>query len=617
MTQRRILPQWQAFPWTPQFHSHVKPLIKIVLIGWFGLLLAVVLLWRVGSIGLIDETEPLFVEAARQMAITGDWVTPFFNLEPRFDKPPLIYWLMVLAFKLFGVSEWAARSPSILAAIVITGGVFYTVYQTQKAQSPRFSPPLAATANPSPSVAEAALGGASRPWFPMALLPAGLAATLLLVNPNTFFWGRTGYSDMLLNACIGAAMLAFFQGYRALEQRQQGRWYLAFYGCVALAVLTKGPIGIVLPGLGIGLFGLYLGNGWALLRELRLWKGLALVLGIALPWYIGMTLIHGEAFINSFFGYHNAERFTRAVNAHAGPWYFHAVVILVGGLPWSVYLPAAIARLKPLHRDYWRTQPQSQQLGLFALCWFVSILGFFTVATTKYFSYTLPLMPAAAILVALLWSDYVTQPELRQGLGFRLSGGVSAVLFGALAVALAYCPAWLNHDPWMPHLGDRLQASGLPLLGAALWAIMSIILAVLVWRQDRRFWIGAISGFLAFLLLVIHPALSIADAERQLPLRQLAQTALQVERPGEDLIMVGFKKPSLVFYTGQPVIYLRSPEAIASRLQTLAAAGKSTALLIAARKPLHQTHLSPSRYQELGQFGVYKLLRVSTQETAL
>jgi 4-amino-4-deoxy-L-arabinose transferase-like glycosyltransferase len=611
VTQHRTFPQWQIFPWKPPLHAPLQPLIKIALLGWFGLLVGVVLLWRVGSIGLIDETEPLFVEAARQMAITGDWVTPFFNLEPRFDKPPLIYWLMVLAFKLFGVSEWAARSPSILAAITVTGGVFYTVYNTVSHTGIASSPDDTATNPP------AAPGPFPKNWTPAALLPAGLAATLLLVNPNTFFWGRTGYSDMLLNACIGTAMLAFFQGYRATDRQQQGRWYLTFYICIALAVLTKGPVGIVLPGLGIGLFSLYLGNGWALLRELRLWKGLALVLGLALPWYIGVTLINGDAFINSFFGYHNAERFTRAVNAHAGPWYFHAVVILVGGLPWSVYLPAAIARLKPLHRNYWQAQPRSQQLGLFALCWFVSILGFFTIATTKYFSYTLPLMPAAAILVALLWTDYVTQPRLRHGLEFRLSGGISALLFGALALALAYSPAWLNDDPWMPRLGDRLQASGLPLLGAALWAAMAIATAVLVWRRDQRFGIGAIAGFLAFLLLVIHPALSLADTERQLPLRQLAQTALKVERPGEDLIMVGFKKPSVVFYTRQPVIYLSAPEAIAPQLQTLAAAGKSTALLIAARKPLLQTHLPPSRYQEIGQFGVYKLLRVSTQETAL
>ncbi len=573
--------------------SPAMPLLKIALLGWFGLLVGIVLLWHAGSIGLIDETEPLFVEAARQMARSGDWVTPVFNLEPRFDKPPLIYWLMVLGFQLVGMNEWGARLPSIVVAIALAGFVFYTVYQSQRQDS------STSTSSPKTSIQK------------HALRPAILAATLLLVNPNTFFWGRTGYSDMLLNACIGGAMLSFFQGYIALERRQQWRWYLAFYGCIVLAVLTKGPIGIVLPGLGIGLFTLYLGNFKTVLRELRPLVGGAIVLVLSLPWYIAVTLANGDAFINSFFGYHNAERFTRVVNAHAGPWYFHLAVILVGALPWSAYLPAAIAQVNPLRRRLWQNEPRSQQIGLFALFWFVGILGFFTIATTKYFSYTLPLMPAAAILVALLWSDYITQPALRSRLGFRLSGDATVLLFGCLAVVLWLCPAWLTKDPWMPHLGDRLQAAGLPMLGTVIWAGMALVLLFLVWQRDKRFWMGAILAFLLFLLVVMHPALLITDTERQLPLRQLAQTVIQVEHPGEPLLMVGFKKPSLVFYARQPVTYL-TPEYTATHLQTLAMSGKSSALLVAAQKPLLQSNLPPSQYQELGQFGVYKLLRVAT-----
>jgi 4-amino-4-deoxy-L-arabinose transferase-like glycosyltransferase len=580
VTQKKIVP---AAPISP-----AAPLLKIALLSWFGLLIGIVLLWQAGSIGLIDETEPLFVEAARQMALSGDWVTPMFNLEPRFDKPPLIYWLMVLGFRLFGINEWGARSPSILMAIALAGFVFYTVYQSQKQSA-----------------------HSSKSMQKHALRPAILAATLLLVNPNTFFWGRTGYSDMLLNACMGGAMLAFFQGYRSANRPQQWRWYLAFYGCVVLAVLTKGPIGMVLPGLGIGLFTLYLGNFRTVLRELRPLVGLGIILVLSLPWYIAVTLANGDAFINSFFGYHNAERFTRVVNAHAGPWYFHLAVILVGALPWSGYLPAAIAHLQPLRRQYWQHEPRSQQLGLFALFWFASILGFFTIATTKYFSYTLPLMPAAAILVALLWSDYITQPPLRLGWGLRLSGGASSLLFGGLAIVLWLCPTWLTQDPWMPHLGDRLQAAGLPMVGTVIWAGMAIVLLVMVWQRDKRFWMGAIGGFLAFLLFVMHPALLITDTERQLPLRQLAQTVLQVERPGEPLLMVGFKKPSLVFYARQSVDYL-TPEFIAAHLQALGTTGKPSALLVAAAKPLRQSQLPSNQYQELGQFGVYKLLRVST-----
>src|SRR6476646_6087181 len=93
----------------------------LLLIGWIAFF------WHLGSIGLIDETEPLFVEAARQMTVTGDWITPFFNEVPRFDKPPLIYWLMAIAFKTFGVNEWAARLPSALSGLGLSCFCFYTL----------------------------------------------------------------------------------------------------------------------------------------------------------------------------------------------------------------------------------------------------------------------------------------------------------------------------------------------------------------------------------------------------------------------------------------------------------------------------------------------------------
>ena len=86
-------------------------------VAWLLLLSVVAFLWNLGSIGLVDKTEPMFVEAARQMVATGDWITPYWNGETRFDKPPLVYWLMAIAFKLIGINEWAARLPSAIAAI--------------------------------------------------------------------------------------------------------------------------------------------------------------------------------------------------------------------------------------------------------------------------------------------------------------------------------------------------------------------------------------------------------------------------------------------------------------------------------------------------------------------
>lgn len=571
---------------------------------WLLLLGALVLLWQVGQIGLIDETEPLFVEASRQMLLTGDWITPYFDGEPRFDKPPLIYWLMVLAFKIFGVNEFAARLPSVLSAIAVTVLCFYTLKQfagrTKSEPGATTAAELEATAPP------------SNFWPWRQWLPAWLGATMLLLNPNTFFWGRTAYSDMLLTACIGGALLTFFCGYaQPTPGRTQQRWYWAFYVCIALAILTKGPIGVVLPGLAIAGFLVYVGQVRATLAEMQWRRGAVLVLALTLPWYLLVIRDNGWAFIDSFFGYHNVERFTSVVNRHAGPWYFHFLVILVGFLPWSVYLPAAIARLRPWRRREWQAAPRSEHLGLFALAWFVAVLGFFTVAVTKYFSYTLPLMPAAAILVALLWAEWIAEPSRRHA-GFLWSGGFAVLLSAALAGALLYSPQWLGDDPWMPNLGARLQAAGLPLLGSWIWGATAITtLVFLLWRS-RWLWLANLIGMLLFIGLVILPGVGIADIERQQPLREMAQILRQAAQPTDAVIMVGFKKPSLVFYTQRHVTYFGEPATVIPRLQQAFAASpqESTAWVVAANRPLQRTGLSADQYQSVHQSGVYRLVRV-------
>ncbi|MEM8809146.1 MAG: glycosyltransferase family 39 protein, partial [Cyanobacteria bacterium P01_G01_bin.38] len=286
----------------------------VLIISWlaFG--------WRVASTGLVDETEPLFAEAARGMYQTGDWITPYFNGETRFDKPPLVYWLMAIGFHLFGVSEWTVRLPSVLAASGLTGLGFYTLR--------RFG-------FPRPQ-------GAWQPNFRTFWIAAIVGAAAIALHPETIVWARIGVSDMLLSGCIGAALLSFFIGYAQPEMPQrQARWYIAFYVFMALAVLDKGPVGVVLPGLTVIVFAVYVGKVRELLREIQLVKGSLLFGVIAVPWFVLVTMANGQAYIDSFFGYHNFDRFTDVVNGHAAPWFFYFLVVFIGFLPWSPFLPYA------------------------------------------------------------------------------------------------------------------------------------------------------------------------------------------------------------------------------------------------------------------------------------
>ncbi|WP_375338605.1 ArnT family glycosyltransferase [[Phormidium] sp. ETS-05] len=111
------------------YNKNQPKIIWFVSILWLFVISFIAFLWNLGSTGLVDETEPLFAEAARQMTVTGDWITPYFNGATRFDKPPLIYWLMVIAYKLVGVNAWGVRLPSALAAISLMVLLFYTLWR--------------------------------------------------------------------------------------------------------------------------------------------------------------------------------------------------------------------------------------------------------------------------------------------------------------------------------------------------------------------------------------------------------------------------------------------------------------------------------------------------------
>jgi 4-amino-4-deoxy-L-arabinose transferase-like glycosyltransferase len=562
----------------------------MLLLGWIVAIACVTLFWGLGDIGLIDETEPLFVEAARQMFRTGDWITPYFDGVTRFDKPPLIYWLMVLCFKVFGVSEWAARLPSAFASLGIVVFCFYVL---------QHAPSLEATSlTRSNTLQNKAI---YRPW-----LAAWLGATMLMLNLNTYFWGRTGYADMLLTATMGGALLAFFLGYAQSQATAKGRWYGAFYLLIALAILTKGPIALLLPAAIIGGFTLYLGNLRVVLREMQVGWGLLAVLILTLPWYVLVTLANGSAFIQSFFGYHNLTRFSSVVSQHSGPWYFHFLVILAGFLPWSVYLPLALFKVRPWQRHHWQQCSRPEQLSLYAVIWFVVILGFFTVSVTKYFSYTLPLMPAAAILVALLWTGAMDKSEDRP-LRRQLSRWFNALLLGGLSWAVFVCPQWLGSDPWMPTLGTELATARLPIMGGSLWAIATILAILCILGRSNALWLVNAIAFLLFTITFLHPAIAITDQVRQQPLREMASHAIHVQKPGEAIVMIGFTKPSLVFYTQQHVEYLEKPDQLPPYLAQAQAPGY---LLITTPNLLAEASLKPRTYQELRQAGVYTLVRL-------
>jgi 4-amino-4-deoxy-L-arabinose transferase-like glycosyltransferase len=596
MTQRSGVSGQKELPsrsFSP-FALRLLPIVWVLLLAWVSFFN------HLGSTGLLDETEPLFAEAARQMTVTGDWITPYFNGVTRFDKPPLIYWLIAIAYQTIGPTAFAARLPSALAGSLLVGLCFYVLNKKNGNAD-----------------AKAAWSSSSRqttlisPPFPLSSFSPRLpylATAMLALNTQMLFFGRTGYSDMLLNLCFGGSLLAFWQGYGQPDRPpRQRRWYGAMYSLMALGVLTKGPVSVVLPGAIILLFLLSVGQLRQGLRELRVMRGGLLFLAIALPWYLLVWWRNGTTFVEAFFGTHNFERFTNVVNDHRGPWYYHLLILAVGFLPWSLYLPVAIAHV--LRQRPWRQADRTQHLGLLALIWLGVVMGFFTIAVTKYFSYSLPAVLAGAILVAGWWRQV---PTGRSGWGFKVSLWASVLVSFALAAAAGYSPHWLMTDPTMPNLGLRVEQAGLAWIGSGIWGATAIVgLGLALTRNLPKFWLVQLVGFAAFILWFVTPALGLIDAERQLPLRQIAETIRQVRQPQEVVLMASeqFEKPSLVFYSQQPIAFFDRPQKARPYLAQLPqTADTQTALMVITPDALDQ--LVPQRYQLIQTVGIYQLIRI-------
>ncbi|MEM1170202.1 MAG: glycosyltransferase family 39 protein [Cyanobacteria bacterium P01_H01_bin.35] len=655
----KLIQELEIINWLKiQTKSHL--LILGLSILWLSLLAWLAFFCNLGNIGLIDETEPLFAEAARQMVETGDWITPYFNGETRFDKPPLIYWLMAIAYHLFGINEWSVRLPSAISATALMCFSFYVLYRYGYYH---LNYQIYTFKNKSLTV---------------KLLIAWIGAAMIGLNPETIAWGRIGVSDMLLTGCMCSALLAFFMGYASQTQNTQitqqknskiirqnipfapnknqsstnkkppvfNKWYVAFYILISLAVLAKGPIGIVLPGIIIGSFLLYVGRFFQIWQEINIWRGILIFFTITFPWYFLVTLVNGKEYIDSFFGYHNFERFTRVVNHHQAPWYFYFLVILIGFAPWSIYLPIAIAKTKFLQVGYWRSKPRTQHLGLFAFFWFICIFIFFSISATKLPSYVLPLMPAAAILVGLFWSDIIIHgdsissqtnkyenlqssvnptnnsvkpvPRLTRntskskGKFLSLSVIANIIFLLILAVGIMYSFNWLDRDPAMPYFPEIIRKSGLLIRGGLIFITTAIFIGFL-WRKKQNSWIWSANfiGLVACLIFTINPMMFLVDQERQLPLRQLAQTIVEVRQPGEEIIMIAFEKPSLVFYSRQPVKFFRRATNAREYLEKIVQKDSSgNVVMIGYPKKFIHVGLEPWQYQYLDSRGAYQLGKV-------
>ena len=546
---------------------------------------------QLGALGLMDKTEGLFVEIPREMLVSGDWVTPRWNGELFFDYPVWGYWMVALSFRLFGVSEWAARLPVALAATATVYAVFAVLMLVAPA-------------------AEAAHQRLGRSL---------LGATVLALSPGWLGWGRSSVTDMFLASGITLALLGFVLAHTATPQRpwQRPFGFVALAVFCGIAVLAKGPVGLLLPGLVMLSFWTLKGT---LFQELRRTPWLPLVLlflGVAAPWYGMATAANGTEFLGRFLGFSNLERFTSVIYDHPGPPWFYLPWVLLLLLPWSLYLPVAAVRLRFWRLSVWRETPPGADLPLLGLLWLVLMVAFFSAAATKLPGYILPALPGGSLLVTLLFLPLQpAAPHLAAGM--RISGWCNAGLLALMGLAAALAPRWLETDPSYPTFADALRASGLPWLLALPLLLAAIAVVVLLWRSRTGLgwlWVPNAAGMAAALALVLPVLVPLVDRERQLPIRALARLAAEQALPDEPLLVVGYKRYSVVFYSGRPVLFVSSPRKASRTLsQDQSMTPPTSVLLLGSDAELLDFGLGPGDGTPLARRDAHRLLRLPVEQ---
>lgn len=577
---------WRKYDRKQNRNLWVFSVIGLIIVCW------IVFLCNLGKIGLIDKTEALYVEIAHQIVLTNNWINPQWNGDFFYSYPIGGSWLMALSFKIFGVSEWAARFPVALSAIAVVALSFYTLRYFGATTLEQFK-------------------SSQQLW-----ITAWIGAGIVAINPAWVAWGRVGVSDMLLSSGISLAMLSFFLGYAQVNNKStQKLWYIAFPVFMAIAVLVKGPIGFILPVFGIGCFLLYVGKLWEVFWEVSPIRTTIIFSVITLPWYIA-AIVTDENFFNEFLGFSNFQRFTNVLYNHPGPWYFYIIWITVLMLPWSIYFPIAIASLNLDKFFRIKSSPRQTHLGIFAFFWFISIFLFFSAAATKLPGYILPLIPAVAIIIGLFWGEQMGKSDRQshQNWFLIISGIFNIIILIVLAVAGAISANLAGSDPSNPTFDVNLRASGLPIIAAIIWGLAALAAIFLLFKAKLRKWLWSpnLIGFFVFIAFVVPPLIPLLDTERQLPFRQLSILIKEEVKPEEEVFLMGFTRYSIVYYSQNQVEFFDNVELARNYLQdsTKSQSKSPTVLILSEQKFIDNFELNKQDYQLINQKGVYKLIRV-------
>lgn len=455
---------------------------------------------------LVHPDEGRYAEIPREMVATGDWLTPRLDGIKYFEKPALQYWITAAAYEAFGVHAWTARLWPALAGFL---GVLFIGYVGLRLGGPVLG-----------LYSAAALGSCL--WY------AG-NAHILTLDAGLTLWMTVGMGSFLL-------------AQRAVRHESQLAWMWSAWAALALATLSKGLIGIVLPGMALIAYSI-VERDWKLWRRLHLASGTILFLAIAAPWFIAVSS-RNPGFFDFFFVHEHFTRFLTSEHRRTGAWWYFVPILVVGLLPWVVVFFAALPRAWRASRGedgfHWQR---------FALVWSAVIFLFFSASGSKLPSYILPLFPALALIVG--WQLTTLSDAALARLTLPL-----ALLAGALTLA-----AVIGYPALVTRLANARQPAG-PLLDYGPWIEAGLALAcaggIAAWwwlRRGRKtlavLSVALTSLAAAQLILTGYDALAESRSAEPILTRIAAQGPLRTDVP---FYTVRMYDQTLPYYLGRTVI---------------------------------------------------------------
>jgi 4-amino-4-deoxy-L-arabinose transferase-like glycosyltransferase len=460
---------------------------------------------------LFSPDEGRYADIAREMLQSGDWVTPRLNGLKYFEKPPLQYWATAVAFAVFGADEWTARLWPAFTGFL---GLLFAAFA-----GARLAP--------------------GAPPLRTAAMFAGCWAYFLGAQFLTL--------DMGLTFFLTAAMLAFLLSRRpGLPQGAERGWMLVAWAAMALAVLSKGLVGVLLPALALLAY-VVIERDWKLLGRLHWGPGLLLFAVLAAPWFVLVQQRNPE-FFRFFFIREHFERFLLPNHHRPGPWWYFVPVLLVGLLPWTFGLPAALIR-------GWRAGADGAlRVDRFLVVWAAVITVFFSVSESKLPGYVLPAFPALLLLLARN-----APPE-----GTRHAPATACVLAGAALAALAAAVVFPATTPW-PLAIPAAYAVWLLAAGAALCA--AGLTALRLRRRAPAVAVAGLGSLLALQLALsgIHVIDGNFSSERLIDPLAGEGKAFPRDPPFYSVAMFDHSVP---FYLGRPVTLVAHKNELAAGIAT-------------------------------------------------